>query len=679
MANNTTAPAKSKTPLYLICLALIVAVVLAIVGFAGKSDALKTADELTAKVTELEAQTSEAAGQLEAAEAAKAELESSNAALTADLEAAKADAETAKTEAEAAKAEAETAKADAEAAKAEVETAKAEAETAKADAEAAVAAAAVVAEPAAEPVEQDLAGKLVILHTNDIHGRAVSSDDTLGYARIAALKKNLQARGADVLLFDAGDYSQGTPLVNLGYGKNAIAFMNAAGYDAASLGNHEFDWGTDNLLANMESAEFAVLCANLTRTADGTLVFDANKVFDTVIGKVGVFALDTPETMTKAHPDKVKGVTFAQAEELYAIAQAQVDELKAAGCELIVCLGHLGDADESITNRSMDVIANVTGINLFIDGHSHTTIDGGVMEGETLRTSTGEYSEAIGYVVAEKVTKDDATTITLDAALWTVDNNTESALILGSDLAMDEEVNAAVNAINDAVEAELSATFAKTEVLLDGNRAPGVRTQETNLGDFSADAILWAAKQAVGDHVVAALTNGGGIRASIEIGDVTMKTMKTVFPFGNEVATLNVTGAELLEALEAATWSIPDAIGAFPQVAGIEYTIDTSVAYENGDMYPNSTYYAPANPGSRVTITTVGGEPWDAEKLYTIATNDFTAAGGDTYYAFAYAFQQTGIKTGVALEDALVNYTQTVLNGVIGEQYAEPQGRIIIK
>ena len=686
MANNTTAPVKSKTPLYLICLALIVAVVLAIVGFAGKSDALKTADELTAKVTELETQTSEAAGQLEAAEAAKAELESSNAALTADLEAAKADAETAKAEVEAAKAEAETAKADAEAAKAEVETAKAEAEAAKAEAEAAVAAAAVPAvvaepaeEPAAEPVEQDLAGKLVILHTNDIHGRAVSSDDTLGYARIAALKKNLQARGADVLLFDAGDYSQGTPLVNLGYGKNAIAFMNAAGYDAASLGNHEFDWGTDNLLANMENAEFAVLCANLTRTADGTLVFDANKTFDTAIGKVGVFALDTPETMTKAHPDKVKGVTFAQAEELYAIAQAQVDELKAAGCELIVCVGHLGDADESITNRSMDVIANVTGINLFIDGHSHTTIDGGVMEGETLRTSTGEYSEAIGYVVAEKVTKEDATTITLDAGLWTVDNNTETALIVGSDLPMDEEVNAAVNAINDAVEAELSATFAKTEVLLDGNRAPGVRTQETNLGDFSADAILWAAKQAVGDHVVAALTNGGGIRASIEIGDVTMKTMKTVFPFGNEVATLNVTGAELLEALEAATWSTPDAIGAFPQVAGIEYIIDTTVAYENGDMYPNSTYYAPANPGSRVTITTVGGEPWDAEKLYTIATNDFTAAGGDTYYAFAYAFQQTGIKTGVALEDALVNYTQTVLNGVIGEQYAAPQGRIIIK
>jgi len=423
-----------------------------------------------------------------------------------------------------------------------------------------------------------------------------------------------------------------------------------------------------------------VLCANMFRTADGTSIFQHCMTFDTVIGKVGVFGLSTPEIMTKTHPDKIKGITLAQAEELYAVAQAEVDELMAAGCDLIVCLAHLGDADESITNRSIDVLANVEGIDLFIDGHSHTTLDGGVVEGETLRVSTGEYSEAIGYVVAESVTEDEVTSIALTAGLYTLADNAEAAFALGAGLAIDEEVAAVVNAIDAKVEEELSATFAKTEVLLDGNRAPGVRTQETNLGDFSADAILWSAKQALGeDKVDAALTNGGGIRASIEVGDVTMKTMKTVFPFGNEVATLTLTGAELLEALEAATWCIPEAIGAFPQVAGIEFTIDTSVAFENGEQYANSTYYAPANPGSRVTIATVGGEAWAADAEYVIATNDFTAAGGDTYGVFAYPFQQTGYKTGVALEDALVNYTQTVLGGVIGEQYAQPQGRITIK
>lgn len=276
-----------------------------------------------------------------------------------------------------------------------------------------------VAEEAAGP----LSGKLVILHTNDVHGRAVGDDESFGYARIAALKKNLQAQGADVLLFDAGDYSQGTPLVNLGYGKNAVTFMNAAGYDAATIGNHEFDWGTDNLQQNLENAQFAVLCANLTRTSDSSLVFQANKIFETVVGKVGVFGLDTPETMTKAHPDKVKGVSFSMADALYADAQAQVDELKEAGCDLIVCLAHLGDADESTTNRSIDVLANVTGINLLIDGHSHTTINGGEMDGDTLRTSTGEYGHAIGYVMVEPVVKEDVTTLTLTAGLYTKDED----------------------------------------------------------------------------------------------------------------------------------------------------------------------------------------------------------------------------------------------------------------
>ncbi|GHU72529.1 hypothetical protein FACS1894184_20330 [Clostridia bacterium] len=241
------------------------------------------------------------------------------------------------------------------------------------------------------------------------------------------------------------------------------------------------------------------------------------------------------------------------------------------------------------------------------------------------------------------------------------------------------DVAALVKGVTDEVNAQLSQAFAVTEVLLDGSRDPGVRTQETNLGDFAADAILYAAQKAVGDHVVAAVTNGGGIRASIQIGDITMNDMKTVFPFGNVVSTLTVTGAELLEALEAGTFTTPGAIGAFPQVAGIEFTIDTAVEWVPGDAYPESTYFKPANPGSRVSIQTVGGEAFDQEALYTIATNDFCAAGGDTYYAFKYPNSTSGINTGVALEDALIDYVTSQLDGVVGEQYAEPAGRITIK
>ncbi|NLO85574.1 MAG: bifunctional metallophosphatase/5'-nucleotidase [Clostridiales bacterium] len=505
----------------------------------------------------------------------------------------------------------------------------------------------------------DVSGKLVILHTNDIHGRAVNGDGVLGYSRIAQVKTDLELLGASVLLLDAGDATQGTPLVNLSQGASAIDFMIAAGYDAMTLGNHEFDWGFDNLQQILEGAPFDVLCANITDSISGESVFTPNKVYEVASGiKVGIFGLDTPETMTKAHPDKVKGITFAMNEDLYAVAQGQVDELKAAGADIIVCLGHLGVDDESAPNRSIDVIDNTTGIDIFIDGHSHTNMNGGERFGTTLLTSTGEYGQNLGYII-------------IDGA---------DVIKSGNYTGVDAEVEDLVNTIDAQVNEQLSASFATTEVLLDGERAPGVRTQETNLGDFSADAILWGAQQALGEEaVVAAVTNGGGIRTSIEVGDVTMLTMKTVFPFGNEVTTITVTGAELLEALEAATCALPEASGAFPQVAGIEFTIDTTVPYENGEQYPDSTYFAPAKPGSRVTIATVGGEAFDLEALYTIATNDFTAAGGDTYYAFRYAYQTAGYKTGVALEDALVNYTTTVLGGVIGEQYAAPQGRITIK
>jgi 2',3'-cyclic-nucleotide 2'-phosphodiesterase (5'-nucleotidase family) len=523
-----------------------------------------------------------------------------------------------------------------------------------------------VALPAMAEEALPLAGTLVILHTNDIHGQAVADLDTgaMGYQSIAKVKDDYEALGASVLLLDAGDASQGTPLVNLVYGKTAFEFMNEVGYDAMAPGNHEFDWGQDNLYQNAEVANFPILAANITRTIDGTLVFQPNAVFDFGFIKVGVFGLATPETLTKAHPDGVAGLHFAAAEELYAVAQAQIDELTAAGATFIIGLGHLGIDDESVTNRSIDVIANTTGIDLFIDGHSHSVIEGeSVGESETVLVSTGSLSQNIGIVETDG--EYIATSLkALDTLLYYNTN---------------EYVAGIVNSQYAIVQEELGKAFATTEVLLNGERSPGVRTEETNLGDFAADSILYGAKKYADPNVVAAVTNGGGIRTSIQIGDITMNDMKTVFPFGNVVATLTVTGAELLEALEAATCTTPDAIGAFPQVSGIVFTIDTSVPYEQGEMYPNSTYYAPAKPGSRVTIESVGGEPWSADALYVIATNDFTAAGGDTYYAFGYAYDTAGIETGLSLEDALIEYVAEVLGGVVGEQYAQPAGRITIK
>ncbi len=506
---------------------------------------------------------------------------------------------------------------------------------------------------------EDLFGKLVILHTNDTHGGDVAADGvSIGTAGVKQLAKDYEAAGAEVLLLSAGDAIQGDPLVNLSKGENAIDFMNLAGYDLMVPGNHEFDFGYDNLIKLEDIADFPFISANIMDKKSGQAEFKENIIFDTKVGKVGVFGLTTPETLTKANPVNVASLNFLAGEDMYQKAQQQVDELSKAGCDYIICMAHLGTDDSSQPNRSTDVLDHVKGIDILIDGHSHSVIDGDETD-DTILQSTGTKLSYVGVVV--------------------IGNKIEEAkLVSAKDYNLvDEAVNAEIMKRSEEINALLSETFATTEVLLDGNREPGVRTMETNLGDFAADAILWAANQAVGEgKVVAAITNGGGIRDSIKIGDVTMKDMKTVFPFGNTIATVNITGAQLLEILEASTFSTPVSLGGFPQVAGIEFTVNTSIPYVNGSMYPDSTYYAPAKPGSRISNVKVGGKALELDKTYTIATNDFLAAGGDTYYAFK---NLESFNTYVALEDALVNYTEEVLGGVITEeQYGKAAGRIVV-
>ena len=543
-------------------------------------------------------------------------------------------------------------------------------------------------ETATPYVIPDVDGKVVILHTNDTHGADLDEEGTsFGMAGVAQLKKDFEAAGADVLLVSAGDSIMGKPLVSADQGKSAIEFMNAAGYDAMTVGNHELDFGIDNLKALAKDADFPILCADMTTEADGKTVFDSNKIFDLGGVKVGVFGLATPETLTKADASKMPGITFPQTDKLYAVAQAQVDELNKAGADLIVCLGHLGIDDESIGNRSIDVCEHVDGIDLFIDGHSHSTTadiiakvgDTNVVNGAKI-VSTGTALANVGVVIYDQETG------TLTDELVPAASYTKT----------DADVAKLVDDRNTAVDKVYGEKIATTEVDLNGSRSggaatdpvtkaemtfpegEGVRTTETNLGDFAADAILWQARQTLGEeNVDAALTNGGGIREALAKGDISKKSLLAVFPFGNTVATIDVTGAQLLEALEAATCTTPEAIGAFPQVSGIEFTLNTGVPYVDGTQYANSTYYAPANPGSRVTISTVNGEAFDPAATYTIATNDFTAKGGDTYGVFKIAGGWKDV--GVSLEDALINYTTEELDGTItAEQYGEPAGRITI-
>ena len=508
-------------------------------------------------------------------------------------------------------------------------------------------------EPEVMTEEATMAGKTVILHTNDVHG-AIE-----GYAYITALKADYEAKGAEVILVDAGDYSQGEVYVSDTKGLDAVEMMNVTGYDVVTLGNHEFDYGYAQLKENMTKADFKILCANVYGE-DGTPIFDANYTYTTKSGvKIGFFGMETPEAQTKANPALIKGLKFDT--DLKAVAEKQLEALK--DDDVVIALSHLGVDDSSKPYTSYDLYNAAKGIDFIIDGHSHSVMTKG-KNGEPIQ-STGTKFANIGVIVIDDATKK-------------IESN--SLFEIKEDTAKDETVAAAAKVIVDRVNKEYGAVFAKSLVELNGAKAPnGNRDVETNNGDLITDAMVWKVLQnkdglTVNEDHVVAITNGGGIRAAIKAGDVTKKDINTVLPFGNTVAVVYVTGEQLLEALEASTYCTPGAVGGFPQVSGINFTIRTGKDYDaNKDTYPGSTYYGPASI-NRVTINSINGKEFKTNEIYAVVTNNFCAAGGDTYYAFAAASAQ--FDTGIPLDEAVMEYVTTELKGVIGEKYAAPQGRI---
>lgn len=514
------------------------------------------------------------------------------------------------------------------------------------------------ATPDPEPGELD--GKTVILHSNDVHG-AIS-----GYANMAGLAAEYKAKGAEVILADAGDYSQGAVSVSSNKGLNAVTLMNKAGYDVATLGNHEFDYGYEQLTKNLKAADFENICCNIVG-ADGKKLFEGSTVITTESGlKIGFIGVNTPETSTKANPALIKGLSWLSGDKMIEAVNAEAAALEGKA-DVVIVLAHLGVDGQSAPNRSTDLLAGVKGVDFIIDGHSHTVMP--ATKAEPIQ-STGTKFEYIGVVVIDNKTK-------------AIESN--ELVKVTAETASDAAVAAAVKEINDKIDAEYGEVFAKSEVTLNGERAYseetklyGNRDGETNLGDLITDAMLWKINEQGGvtvdaDHILA-VTNGGGIRASIAAGDITKKAVNEVLPFGNTLAVVYVTGAELLEALEASTYCSPDsAVGGFPQVAGIEYTIDVTKEFDGGDKYPGTEVVAPKSI-QRVTIDSINGKAFDAKATYAVVTNNFVAAGGDTYHVFAAAAAQ--FDTGFSLDEVVMEYIKTELKGVVGDQYKDPQGRI---
>ena len=435
---------------------------------------------------------------------------------------------------------------------------------------------------------------ITIIHTNDTHSRLLSSSSEIGFAKIASKVKEIRGSNENVLVLDAGDTFHGQTISTIVKGESVAEVMNIMKYDAMVPGNHDFNYGQERLLELSKITNFPIIAANIIK-ADGSAFLSPYIIKELKGVKVGIFGLATPETTYKTNPNNVKGLTF---EDPTAAAGRMVKELEGKA-DIIIALAHLG-LDESSEYTSKLVAEKVAGIDLIIDGHSHTVLPEGLKVGDTLIVQTGEYDKNFGIVelVCEngKVTAAKSSLIAIE--------ETEQ-------LTEDAEVLQAIEGIKAEQSVITSEVIGRTEIELDGVR-DNVRTRETNLGNLITEVIL----KATGADAV--ITNGGGIRASIDVGDITKGEVITVLPFGNYVVVKKIKGSDIVAALEHGVSQYPAPNGGFPHVAGIRFAFDPAAA-----------------AGSRITKAEIGGKALDPNAEYLLATNDFMAVGGDNYTMFA--------------------------------------------
>lgn len=497
-----------------------------------------------------------------------------------------------------------------------------------------------------------------------MHGYYTPSDTSLGLAAVAQLKADYEKDGYDVLLLDGGDAIQGNALVGTNQGSEVPQFLNAAGYDAMCIGNHEFDYGPDVLEARIADCAFPVLSANIIVDATGETFTQPSTIVELSNGaKVGIIGMTTPEAKTASTPTNTAGLSILAGEDLYACIQEHIDTLRAQGCSLVICLGHLGEEEGLAPSRASDVVAHTSGMDFFIDAHDHNVENNSVANkdgNDVPIIETGSHLESIGVITIEGETP------------------TSHLVAVGEYDGSKTDVAEMVAAAQERVDQKLAEVVGATEFELQGGKHYGIRSHETNLADFCTDAMLWIARNNATDYPDAALINGGGIRTSIDAGEITLRELLDVMPFANDVCTIKVTGAQLLEALETSTQDTPQPMGGFPHVAGITCTIDTTVPYENGEPLPDRTYCAPANPGSRVKIEDVGGKGFRLDATYTIATNNFIAQGGDTYYVFSQAAQDSYELMGYTDFEMLQLYLREELGGTVPDTYAAADSRITV-
>lgn len=522
---------------------------------------------------------------------------------------------------------------------------------------------------------------IIILYTNDAH---CGIEENMGYAGVAAYKKSMEQKTPFVTLVDCGDAVQGDFIGLTSEGEYIVDIMNEVGYDYAVLGNHEFDYGMEQIDTLMDKADAQYLGCNISYKGKGKNALDGIKPYDIVnYGdvKVAFVGVSTPECMSSSSPtyfmeDGEYVYDFANGKdgkEFYDCVQGYVDECKEKGADYVILMTHLGDAEEYGAFSSVELANATKDVDVVLDGHAHSTISCKIVDNkdgeEVLISSTGSKLSNIGQLVI------------------TPDGNISTGLISSYEK-KDAETEKFVADIKKTYEKDLVKKVATSEVALSCNDADGirlVRTRETGIGNLCADAYRTVAGADIG------VVNGGGIRADLPAGDITYQNLFELHPFGNTLCMVEASGQEIVDFLEMCyrnvlpeTSANGQAIGedgGFQHVSGLKFVVDTSV--ESSVTVDENEMFISVEGERRVKDVMVQNEaglyiPIDLEGTYKVASHNYLIKEGGSGYG-NFMDNELLIDEGMADYQVLVEYMTKTLNGKIGANYGKTEGRITIK
>lgn len=505
---------------------------------------------------------------------------------------------------------------------------------------------------------------IVVLYDNDVHC-AVD-----GYTLMKALKDSVSADHEFVFAVSSGDYAQGGSLGAVSHGGNIIKIMNEVGYDFVTLGNHEFDYGIERQQELIADLTATTLCCNFKDLRTGKVLYESYSLVDCGGATIAFVGMATPYSKTSSNPTYFKDengndIYSFSTEDFYKVAQKAVNKARRAGADYVVVLSHLGDESEGEGGiNSPSMIENTYGIDVVLDGHSHSVIPGTLLKNkrgkDVILTSTGTKFQNIGML-----------TLTTDGVFTTelIDTKTIEA--------GDPEVEAVVQDIKDGYRKVSEQVICTSDVLLrayNDKKERIVRNAESNLGNFCTDAY----RTIMGTDI--ALLGGGSFRADLPKGDVTYNDLYTLFPFENGTCKVTLTGELLLDVLEFSVSINPDEFGGFLQVSGLRFEYTNSIP--SGVKYDSAHGFAGVEGERKVkTVEILGAdgqwEPLDPQKTYTCATSTYVARDcGDGYTMMSKVTELVDL--GLLDTELILRYLDEVADRHIGEEYADIEGRIIL-